>query len=337
MAPADRRALRSVLRAEACLLIAIAPETCAEIDRPNPSAGPTQVEAAAFVIDVDAIDSVNQSFNASIFIECRWIDPRLAHGEPGGRTHALSEIWHPRLQLVNRQLVWPTFPDLATVSPEGRVTLKQRLWGAFSQPLRLHDYPFDRQTLRIHLVAALYSPDEVVFVDHPDRRSGMGEELSLADWKVADWRAAPEVYLPASDQEPMAGFVLEFEVRRAVGHYLAKVVSPLVMIVAMSWVIFWIDPQMAGTQIGVSTTSMLTLIAYRFSVGESLPRIPYLTRIDVFILGSTMIVFAGLVVVVVTSSLAKTGRLEQARAIDRWCRWIFPSLLGLVALGSLVW
>jgi hypothetical protein len=36
---------------------------------------------------------------------------------------------------------------------------------------------------------------------------------------------------------------------------------------------------------------MLTLIAYRFSIGELVPKVAYLTRLDYFILGSTLMVF----------------------------------------------
>jgi hypothetical protein len=35
------------------------------------------------------------------------------------------------------------------------------------------------------------------------------------------------------------------------------------MIVAMSWLVFWIDPKESGSQINVAITTMLTLIAVR--------------------------------------------------------------------------
>jgi cadmium resistance protein CadD (predicted permease) len=69
---------------------------------------------------------------------------------------------------------------------------------------------------------------------------------------------------------------------------------------------------------------MLTLIAYRFAVGSEVPNIHYLTRMDKFLLGSTLLVFASLVEVVVTSSLVSRDRLERARNVDRWARWLFP-------------
>lgn len=81
---------------------------------------------------------------------------------------------------------------------------------------------------------------------------------------------------------------------------------------------------------------MLTLIAYRFMVGAELPPVPYLTRIDRFILGCTFIIFAALIQAVVTGILAKRDKVDTARRIDIWCRVIFPAAFAIVGIWSLV-
>jgi len=113
-----------------------------------------------------------------------------------------------------------------------------------------------------------------------------------------------------------------------------KVVLPLVFILAMSWTVFWLDPSLAGTQIGVATTSMLTLIAYRFTVGAFVPKVPYLTRMDAFILASTILVFGALVLAVWTAFLAAREQRSRAIAIERQCRWILPALSAAVFVVS---
>jgi len=81
---------------------------------------------------------------------------------------------------------------------------------------------------------------------------------------------------------------------------------------------------------------MLTLIAYRFAIGTSIPKLSYLTRLDEFILWSTLLIFATLLEAVYTSSFTKYSKFNQALKIDRWCRWIFPSALILVAVISFI-
>jgi type IV secretory pathway VirB2 component (pilin) len=96
------------------------------------------------------------------------------------------------------------------------------------------------------------------------------------------------------------------------------------IIVFMSWVVFWIAPENLGPRLSVAVTSMLTLIAYRFLLGQSLPRVSYLTRLDYFLLGCTFLVFAALVEVTATGAMAATGRGEKANKVNRQSRWIFP-------------
>ena len=61
----------------------------------------------------------------------------------------------------------------------------------------------------------------------------------------------------------------------------------------------------------------------------------YLTRLDLFIMLSTVMVFTTLVEVVVTASLAKTGRVELAQKIDRRARIAYPAAFVLIAIVSL--
>jgi hypothetical protein len=51
---------------------------------------------------------------------------------------------------------------------------------------------------------------------------------------------------------------------------------------------------------------------------------------------STILVYASLIEVVVTSTFAKGEKLSQARAIDRWMRFLFPLAFGIVGFISLV-
>jgi hypothetical protein len=105
----------------------------------------------------------------------------------------------------------------------------------------------------------------------------------------------------------------------------------------MSWAVFWIDPKQVGPQIGVATTSLLTLIAYRFLLGGIVPRVSYLTRLDIFILGSTILVFLALVEAVVTGQLGSRDKERLALRIDRWSRLAFLVVfLGVIAFAFVI-
>jgi hypothetical protein len=231
------------------------------------------------------------------------------------------------------------FPDMVEVEPDGRVIYRQRYAGAFTQPLRLRSFPFDRQTFRLQFVAVRYRPNEVQFVPDQDwidnglkQAGGIAPSITLPDWTIENWNTKSLGYALAPGFE-YSGYAFEFTASRIVEHYVLKVILPLVLIVMMSWAVFWIDPVNASSQISIAMTSMLTLIAYRFAVDSQLPRLPYMTRLDVFILTSTLIVFFSLIEVIATIILDNTQKKKRAQRIDLYCRFIFPTVFGIASIA----
>ena len=135
-------------------------------------------------------------------------------------------------------------------------------------------------------------------------------------------RVAPFAVVPGSPR--IAGLEGSFEGRRHLGFYVGKAFVSVAIIVFMSWVVFWISPTQVGPRLSVAVTSMLTLIAYRFLLGQVLPPVSYLTRLDYFLLGSTLIVFVTLVQVALTSTMSDEDQVVRANTVNRTSRWVFP-------------
>ena len=125
------------------------------------------------------------------------------------------------------------------------------------------------------------------------------------------------------------------DVERDTSFFMFKVILPLILIVMMSWLVFWIDPSLVSSQISVSVTAMLTMIAYRFALAGLLPRLNFLTIMDYFVLVSTLAVFLSMIEVIYTAYLSTNGQLEQARALDRKARLIVPLIYIFLAVGTL--
>jgi hypothetical protein len=324
---------RALLCAAAFLFSpALADDDEPHFKRPGDGGGPDRVKYCVFVIDIDDIDSAEQNFTANFFVSMEWNDPRAAHEGESEIMRRATRVWMPPVLVVNQQKLWPTFAEVVSIEPDGTVYYEQRYWGQLSQPLRLHDFPFDTHEFVIQFATPRYVETEIEFVQDPANPSGIAKDLSIADYRIIDSAGLAMGYVPLETDDPRAGFQFKFTAERESGYYLIKVIVPLLLIIAMSWVVFWIDPTESGTQIGVATTTMLTLIAYRFAMGGDLPKISYLTRMDFFILLSTVLVFLSLLEVVITSYLAKIGRLNIARRIDRVARLCIPGIFIILTL-----
>jgi hypothetical protein len=308
------------------------------IERPNAGSGPTQVSVGIWIIDINSIDSAQQSFTADVAVVLQWKDPRLAHTGSGIAHYPLDQIWDPRVVIGNEtNSVTRRLADSAEVETDGTVTYRQRYVGSFIQPLRLKSFPFDKQIFQVRLAALRYGPGEVSFVPNQKwvdaglrQAGGIAPAITLPDWTIEKWDIRTFVYTLGPGLEN-SGYVFEFTALRDVRYYILKVILPLVLIVIMSWTVFWIDPNTSNSQLSIAVTSMLTLIAYRFAVDSQLPRLPYMTRLDAFILTSTLLVFFSLIEVLVTAVLDNNRQTARAKKLDRYCRVIFPLIFAIAS------
>jgi len=256
---------------------------------------------------------------------------------------AESLIWNPRILLANETgIVRQSFPEDVEIEPDGTVIYRQRYVGTLSQPLDLTRFPMDKHVFTIQLVAVGHEKDELEFLPAELGRSvkivggGISQQLLLPDWEITNYEVKPKPYEPVPGDE-VAGFAFEFTAKRCFAYYLWQLIVPLGVTVAMSWSTFWIDPTQSGARIGVATSSILSLVAFRFVVAALLPPLPYMTRMDYYTLGSTLLVFIALTLVVSTSYLVYYGHTRLARKIDLASRLSCPMIfVVLVAISFFI-
>ena len=293
--------------------------------RPGIGDEPLRLTGTLILLDVSKIDGAEQSFTADVFMMLQWRDERLAMETDGVRRLPLDSVWNPRIQIVNQRRVIKTFDDIVDVEPDGTVIYRQRYTGEFTTRLDFHDFPLDQHRFRVQLAIPGYGPGEVDFVPPPEGEGiGRAPEMTVSDWSIGtfDLRTKPFEVVPGGRQ--VAGLEGEFDAKRHLGFFLGKAVVSVAIIIFMSWVVFWIGTEHVGPRLSVAVTSMLTLVAYRFLLDQSLPPVSYLTRLDYFLLGTTILVFVALMQVALTSAMSGGGRAGLAMTVNRTSRWLFP-------------
>lgn len=313
--------------------------------RPDSEGIPTDVRIGIFVADIDNVDNLDQSFRTDFFTVVQWEDPRLARiVQAAGSTRcrfSREKVWYPQLVVFNQRSILRQLPDRVSVDTQGNVLYVQRILGSLRSPFDLRSFPLDRQKLPITVISIEYGPDQVN-LDFDTGAPGHAHDFMHAGWIVAqethevgtlDTRSGD----PSAESERFVRFDYELHVRRELGYYLWKVIGPLSFIVLMSYAVFWIDPGMAARQIGLASTSILTLVAFLFSLNAILPPLSYLTRMDVFLFASLALAFLAFAEAVVTAVLHASDRKSLALSMDRRARWLFPSAFGLLHLVVWTW
>jgi Neurotransmitter-gated ion-channel ligand binding domain/Neurotransmitter-gated ion-channel transmembrane region len=306
------------------------------IARPDPPGTPTVVGLGAYFQDLAALNDADQTLDLDVYVISRWRDPRLADPSRGNSSAECpvpaGRLWMPQLEPERLRSRQAFYPDRFLVDARGVATFVRRAWAKVAYPLDFRDFPFDRHAWTMTLWPVLSGTQEMVF--HPLKRgTGIGDRLSLQGWRVSSPRVAATEGVRVGRSGTYARFDAVLELERDWSYYAWKLGLPLTLIVLMAYGVYFIPATAVPQQIGLGTTAMLTLIAYMLTLGNTLPKISYLTRADRFFVGSALLVFVGLMKALATLALAQSPKAQYIQHIDRWGRWFYP--LALVANAAL--
>jgi len=305
---------------------------------PNPN-GPTIVGVGFFVSDIRGIDPVRDEFQFRGHVRSVWCDPRLAfdpaiadHEElvfTGKQVEAeLRHMWFASGYPVNKTAEPNISEHVLRIRHDGTVEQSINISLPLATTYDLHRFPFDRQILALQVESYLWHRDQLRLV-HDETISGFNDGINIPEWTIrAVHGHVTDVAVMRSDAR-FSRYTLEIEIDRKPGFYLWKVFLPLIVIVSLSWSVFWMTDERFSARSRISATGVLTIVAYQFVFAESLPRVGYLTLLDQVMIGSF-----GLLAVTVLESLFvdRANREDPANAIriDETSRWLFPTVYALM-------
>ena len=304
------------------------------------SDGPVDIHVGLFVNELREIDAMADTFRFLGTVTATWCDPRLAFDPKEEGTETLA--YHGLAAEEKTKSIWTVqgFPtnQIGAVAATQRV-LRQRFDGRISATLNfdtklaadydLRRFPFDKQTLTLGMESFAWDASQLVMIANHDT-TGFSNDFIMPEWDIVDVFAETMITDVARSEEPFSRLLLSIVIERKSGFYLWKVLLPLLIIVALSWSVFWMKDEKFAVRVRTSATGILTIVAYQFMAAKDLPRVAYLTLIDKIMVAS----FILLAITVVQSLIvSRCSDPEVGRRIDRNARWIFPlAYVGLILI-----
>jgi hypothetical protein len=302
---------------------------------------PVRVEFGVYILNLLEVDDVEQSVTLDYMFILQWNDPRLADSameEPALKNRfGLEDIWHPDFSPINIRSTQTPRWEIA-IDGDGNVICRYRQIDTFITPLNLKRFPFDKQTLKIKFLSRWHGPESIKPVWMEDR-SGHMDSFSITGWEFEGMSVkggSERIRAIGSYSREVSSIEVDLKLDRMSSFYVWKVIFPLALIVFMGWTVFWIDPTELAGQLGISSASVITLIAFQLSLTELLPTISYLTRIDIYVLGTSGLVFMALGEAILTARLAKQDKRELSRKIDRIMKIAYPILYLIILIRIVI-
>ena len=306
-------------------------------ERPTINGEPTVIEVGVYILDIEEIDDVNQRFSVDIFVVTHWKDPRLAlpidERTGNKRFFSLDKVWTPKVMSLNDRGLQPQLREGVEVDDLGNVKFQNRLLGELAANLEFEEFPFDVQKLPIDIVSYENTIDELQFALSSDIVA-QTEKFSIEGWNLKPLEPELGVFVVPVDGSELPRLTYIIEATRDSDYYALTMLVPMSLIIFMAWTVFWLQPNIVPPRIAISTASIFSLIALGVSIRLGLPKISYLTKADIFVLGCTLLVFIALGVAVIGSRWASSDRMEQALKANAISRWVYMLLFVVVTVAA---
>ena len=295
---------------------------------------PVQVSIGMHVIEMRQVDARSQSFYGDFYV---W----LRFDSTGLDEERIKMISH--IEPVNGKFDSQDVTDDKQVGAEHYICY--RVTGTFFFIPELKNYPFDTQQLPLTLEFASLDADEAVFVDDkisyargatPEVRWGLSPTLSIPDYTLKKVeRTVFAVEYPTNFGDPSKSksgvsysrYTLKVAFEREYWSYAFKILIPLLIILAMAYLVFFLPPAQLDTAASVAMTALLSCMAYNVAVSQNMPEIGYLVVSDKFFIATYVLLLLTLAQTFITFILDAEGKTDAARRFDKGSAIAFPLMV----------
>jgi hypothetical protein len=244
------------------------------------------------------------------------------------------------LEFVNGDISMNEIQEEKVIGNEYYIT--GRIKGNFRFTSDYVAYPFDKQKILIQLEHAVLTDDQVLIC--PDTISYLRSGGNQNFWGISDGLESRDIFIrktefyrdkriyktdfgdvSLNDKESSYSRLSFFiYIERNSIPYTMKFLLPLIIILSLAYLVFYIPAEDMELACGLTVTSLLAAIAFQWTLSDDLPSVGYLTCVDkIFYLGYSLIMLA-MVQTVWTYHLEKDGKMKLSNALEIAGRWLFP-------------
>ncbi|XP_067841893.1 gamma-aminobutyric acid receptor subunit beta-3 isoform X1 [Heptranchias perlo] len=269
--------------------------------RPDFGGPPVSVGMNIDVASIDQVSEVNMDYTITMYFQQYWRDKRLAYsGIPLNLTldnRVADQLWVPDTYFLNDK---KSFVHGVTVKnrmirlhPDGTVLYGLRITTTAACMMDLRRYPLDEQNCTLEIESYGYTTDDIQFYwkGGDDAVTGVNK-IELPQFSIVEYRLVSRKVVFATGDYPRLS--LSFKLKRNIGYFILQTYMPSILITILSWVSFWINYDASAARVALGITTVLTMTTINTHLRETLPKIPYVKAIDLYLMGCFVFVFLAL-------------------------------------------
>uniref|UniRef100_A0A3Q3DBE5 Gamma-aminobutyric acid type A receptor subunit gamma3 n=1 Tax=Hippocampus comes TaxID=109280 RepID=A0A3Q3DBE5_HIPCM len=245
--------------------------------RPDIGVKPTVIDVGIYVNSIGPVSSIDMEYQIDIIFAQTWC------------------IWEVMVNSKTADSHWITTPNqLLRIRNDGKILYTLRMTINAECQLQLHNFPMDEHSCPLVFSSYGYPRDEIVY---KWRRNSV-ETSDQKYWRLYQFdfmglRNTTDVLTTTAGDYVL--MTVYFDLSRRMGYFTIQTYIPCILTVVLSWVSFWIKSDATPARTALGITTVLTMTTLSTVARNSLPRVSYVTAMDLFVTVCFLFVFAAMI------------------------------------------
>ncbi len=264
-----------------------------------PAQQPIPVKVGLYINDVLALVESNETMNFVGTLTLQWRDKRLVFNQSGAGTRLkgydtrasaglLAKIWHPQMRLVGGRGPRQIQMMHVSITPQGVVTWTEQFATTVEIHMNLRRFPFDKQVIEVGLESFVHDA-AAVQLQNFSKFSGVAKKAHMRGWRMIQFSAGVGKVNNPLYQKSFSQYYLRIQYDRLSHYFIYQIFAPIILIVLLSFSVFWMLKNPLVNRAAISLTAVLTIVVFEWRILSKLPRVAYHMFTDVFMLISFVI------------------------------------------------
>ncbi|KAK2169069.1 hypothetical protein LSH36_12g07026 [Paralvinella palmiformis] len=262
--------------------------------RPNFGGPPTLVDVNINIRSLGPISELDMAYQLDCYFRQSWVDTRLRFTSSMDKlavsVNILDRLWKPDTHFFNGKksyLHMMTTPNkLLRIYKDGRILYSMRITIKATCPMHLETFPMDTQTCPLKFGSHGYSENELLYIWTKGANNSIkiAADTTLSQFDIVGIPAGNMTkYDRGLGGRRYSALFANFVLQRHTGYFLINVYVPCSLLVAISWVGFWINREATADRIALGITTVLTMAFLGIENRRDLPKVSYSTALDYFV------------------------------------------------------
>jgi len=237
-----------------------------------------------------------------------------------------TQFWMPDVFIDQaKALRTPTYytkPASLRVYKDSTIRYSSRINYDVACNMDFHRFPVDEQYCEVKFESFGFTSKQIQMKWLDQSHSNVNSNISLAQFSFNV--LLMDSYSTDYYDINYPGLIMKLHLTRQIGYHIVQTYIPSTVFVILAWLSLFIPAESVPGRVGMGMTTLLTLTAMFSSVRQNVPRVSYVSFLDIWMLVCMIFVFTCILEFIIATIFIRSGKKNQGDKFELLCKIFLP-------------